>query len=42
MFQKMAIWHMRGVTLRSLHYYMLLLAKGREENPYLQCCQPET
>jgi hypothetical protein len=27
---------------RSLHCYRLVLAKGREENPYLQCCQPET
>lgn len=27
---------------RSLHCYRVVLAKGREENPYLQCCQPET
>jgi hypothetical protein len=26
---------------RSLHCFGLVLAKGREENPYLQCCQPE-
>jgi hypothetical protein len=27
-----------AALLRSLHCYGLVLAKGREENPYLQCC----
>src|SRR5215208_5225344 len=31
-----------AALLRSLHCYGLVLAKGREESPYLQCCQPET
>jgi hypothetical protein len=44
MFRKMATRHMRGVTpvVTLLHCYGLVLAKVREENPYLQCCQPET
>ena len=30
-----------AALLRALHCYGLVLAKGREESPYLQCCQPE-
>ena len=41
-FQKMSTWHICAALLRSLHCYGLVLAKGWEESPYQQCCQPET
>ena len=41
-FQKMAKWHMRGLT----PIVTLLWASGSQraesENPYVLCCQPET
>ena len=40
MFSKKWPFGICAAVLRSLHCFGLVLAKGWEESPYVQCCQP--